>query len=85
MDVLADKVQEEEETVAVGREFNALESAVKFTSGFAVKVRIVSPRSGVVKVGDDVAEVVTDAVVMPIRVVVTMVSINGDESAVRVV
>lgn len=83
--MLADDVQEEEETVAVGREFNALVSAVKFTSVFAVRLRIVSPKSGVVKVGEDVAEVVTDAVVMPIRVVVTMVSINGDESAVKVV
>lgn len=83
--MFADDVQEEEETVAVGREFNALVSAIKFTSGFAVKVRMVSPRRGVVKVGEDAAEVVTDAVVTPIRVVVTMVSISGDERAVRVV
>lgn len=48
-------------------------------------MRIFSPKSGVVNVGDDEAEVVTDAVVMPMSVVVTIVSISGDESAVRVV
>lgn len=38
-----------------------------------------------VSVGDALADVVTEDVVMPIRVVVTTVSINGDESAVKLV
>lgn len=38
-----------------------------------------------VKVGEPEADVVTDEVVMPINVVVTTVSISGDESAVSVV
>lgn len=54
-------------------------------SGFAVGVRNGSPRSGVVRVGDDGADVVTEAVVMPIKVVVTIVSMSGDERAVSVV
>lgn len=74
-------VQEEEEFVAVGSEFNACESAVKVASGFTL-VRMFSPNSGVVRVGDEDAEVVTEAVVMPISVVVTMVSMSGDESVV---
>lgn len=45
---------------------------------------MLSDNSGVVKVGDD-AEIVTDDVVIPINVVVTIVSISGDESAVNVV
>lgn len=45
---------------------------------------MLSANSGVVNVGDD-AEVVTDDVVIPINVVVTIVSISGDESAVNVV
>ena len=75
----------EEIEVSVGREFNALVSAVKVASEFAFAVRLISPNRGVVRVGDDDAEVVTDAVVIPINVVVTMVSTKGDESAVRVV
>lgn len=47
-----------------------------------VGVRKGSPRSGVVRVGDDEADVVTEAVVKPISVVVTIVSMRGDESAV---
>lgn len=80
-------VQEEEveEGVAVGKEFKALVSAVKVASWFTLAVRIFSPNKGVVKVGDDEAEVVTEAVVMPISVVVTIVSMSGDESAVSVV
>lgn len=77
--------EEEEEIVAVGREFNALVSAVYDVSGLALDVRVFSPKSGVVRVGDDDADVVTDAVVMPINVVVTIVSISGDESAANVV
>lgn len=77
------EVQEEGQDVAVGREFNALVSAVKVTSEFTLAVRI-SPNKGVVKVGDDDAEVVTEAVVIPIRVVVTTVSMRGDESEVSV-
>ena len=45
---------------------------------------MLSDNSGVVKVGED-ADVVTDDVVIPINVVVTIVSISGDESAVNVV
>jgi hypothetical protein len=74
-------VVQEEDVVAVGSEFNACESAVKFVSGFTL-VRIVSPSSGVVSVGDDDADVVTEAVVIPISVVVTIVSMSGDESSV---
>lgn len=84
--MLEDDVQEEEEEevveVAVEREFNALLSAVKEVSR---AVRLFSPSSGVVMVGDEEAEVVTDAVVIPIKVVVTTVSIKGDESAVSAV
>lgn len=79
------EVEEDEQMETVEREFNALESAVKVVSGATLALRIFSPSSGVVNVGDDDAEVVTDAVVMPMRVVVTMVSMRGDESAVRVV
>lgn len=46
---------------------------------------MVSAKSGVVSVGEALADVVTDEVVMPINVVVTIVSINGDESAVKLV
>lgn len=47
-------------------------------------VRKGSPRSGVVSVGgDEEADVVTETVVMPIKLVVTIVSMSsGDESAV---
>jgi hypothetical protein len=80
-----DVQEEEEDDVAVGREFNALVSAVKVTSS-TLAVRTLSPNKGVVSVGEDDAEVVTDAVVMPTSVVVTIdVSMSGDESAVRVV
>lgn len=78
---MVDVQEEEEEFVAVGSEFNACESAVKVASEFTL-VRMFSPNRGVVKVGDEFAEVVTEVVVTPIRVVVTMVSISGDESAV---
>ncbi len=44
-----------------------------------------SAKSGVVRVGEPLADVVTDDVVMPISVVVTIVSINGDERAVKLV
>lgn len=72
--------------MAVGRELNALLIAEKDdTSGLTVGVRNGSPRSGVVRVGDDGADVVMEAVVIPIKVVVTTVSISGDESAVNVV
>jgi hypothetical protein len=74
-------VVQEEEVVAVGSEFNACDSAVKVASGFTL-VRMFSLSNGVVRVGDDEAEVVTEAVVMPISVVVTMVSMSGDESVV---
>lgn len=85
-EVLDDDVQEEEEeVVAVDREFNALVSAVKDDSEVAFAVRMFSPSNGVVKVGDDDADVVTEAVVMPIKVVVTIVSMSGDDSAVSVV
>lgn len=74
------------ESEAVGSEFNALVSALKDVSILVVGVRNGSPNSGVVSVGDDEAEVVTDAVVIPIRVVVTIVSMRrGDESAVSAV
>lgn len=73
---------QEEDVVAVGSEFNACVSAVKLVSGFT-HVRMFSPRRGVVSVGDEDAEVVTEAVVIPINVVVTMVSMSGDESSVR--
>lgn len=92
MMLLADGVQEveeeEEQVVTVEREFNALVSAVKDDVSFGFvwcAMRSCSPNSGVVNVGDDEADVVTDAVVMPMRVVVTIVSINGDERAVKVV
>lgn len=73
--------------MAVGRELNALLIAAKEVSVFTVGVRNGSPSRGVVKVGDDGADVVTEAVVTiePINVVVTIVSISGDESAVNVV
>jgi hypothetical protein len=45
---------------------------------------MLSDNSGVVRVGED-ADIVTDDVVIPINVVVTIVSISGDESAVNVV
>lgn len=44
-----------------------------------------SAKSGVVSVGDALADVVTDDVVMPISVVVTTVSISGDDRAVKLV
>lgn len=85
--MLVDVVQEEEEVVTVASEFNALVSAVKDASvGLpALTIRTCSPSNGVVCVGDDEADVVTDAVVMPMRVVVTIVSMSGDDRAVRVV
>lgn len=91
--LLADDVQEveeeeEEQVVTVEREFNALVSAVKDDGSLEFvwfTIRACSLSSGVVSVGDDEADVVTDAVVMPMRVVVTIVSINGDERAVKVV
>lgn len=93
MMLLADDVQEveeeeEEQVVIVEREFNALVSAVKDAGSLEIvwfAIRACSPSSGVVSVGDDEADVVTDAVVMPMRVVVTIVSINGDDRAVKVV
>lgn len=48
-------------------------------------MRLVSPNKGVVRVGDEDADVVTEVVVMPTKVVVTIVSMSGDESAVSVV
>lgn len=44
-----------------------------------------SAKSGVVSVGEPLAEVVTDEVVMPMSVVVTIVSISGEERAVKLV
>jgi hypothetical protein len=60
----------------------AIEESV---AGYRSDVRIFSDKSGVVSVGEALADVVTDEVVMPISVVVTTVSINGDESAVKLV
>lgn len=73
---------QEKDVVAVGSKFNACESAVKLVSGFTL-VRMFSPSNGVVSVGDDDADVVTEAVVIPISVVVTIVSMSGDDSSVR--
>lgn len=75
------KEEEEEED---GNWFNALVSAASDddSSWYCFE----SPaKSGVVKVGEPDADVVTDEVVIPINVVVTIVSISGDESAVKVV
>lgn len=74
-------VQIGDAVVAVSKEFNSLVSALNVASGFSVKV----PKSGVVRVGDDDADVVIEAVVIPIKVVVITESMSGDESAVKVV
>lgn len=83
--LLVEVVHEDDACVVVGRELKALVSTQKDESGLVLAVRKISPSRGVVCVGgDDVDEVVTDTVVMPIKLVVTMVSISGEESAVRV-
>lgn len=70
--------------VVAGKELKAFVSAEKGDSGLVLVVRVFSPRSGVVWVGgDEVAEVVSEAVVIPIRLVVTTVSMSGDERAVK--
>lgn len=68
--------------VVAGKELKALVSAEKDVSGLVLVVRVFSPRSGVVWVGGDDVEVVSEAVVIPIRLVETTVSMSGDERAV---
>jgi hypothetical protein len=69
---------EEFEAVVVCSELNALVSAMKDVSGVELVVRMLSPSSGVVTVGEEDADVVIATVVMPIRLVVTTVSMRGD-------
>jgi hypothetical protein len=74
----------EDEAVAVCKELNALVSAVIEVSQLTFGVRTLSLNSGVVRVGEEDADVVTATVVIPIKLVVTTVSMSGD-SAVSVV
>jgi len=76
-------VEEDKEAPAVGNWFKALVSATNDGSR-GCDGQMLSDNSGVVRVGED-ADIVTDDVVIPINVVVTIVSISGDESAVNVV
>lgn len=74
-------MQEEEEDEALGNWLRASASAAKDDSrGCGCDERVLSAN----KSGVDDVQVVTDDVVMPINVVVTIVSMSGDESVVYV-
>jgi hypothetical protein len=75
--------EEEKDVQAVGSWFRALVNATKDVSKGCEDRWMLSDSKGVVNVGDD--DTVSDDVVIPIKVVVTIVSISGDESAVSVV
>lgn len=81
---MQEEEEQGEEEEAAGNWFKALVSAANDDASIWWYC-LESARSGVVNVGELDADVVTDEVVMPINVVVTTVSISGDESAVRVV